>query len=96
MVNCDCCHILSCISVSFLFSAVHDYEKHVTPSEMGLRIVAESTEAYRLTTGGAFYSRGVISGMSGQRGPDLGIHLRSRTWFPCADRLRECREDLVS
>jgi hypothetical protein len=64
--------------VNFSFSASHDYENHVTASEIDLRAVVSSTETYLITAGGggAIYQGGVISSAEGQGGPDLGIYFR--------------------
>jgi hypothetical protein len=64
--------------VNFSFSASHDYENHVTASEIDLRAVVSSTETYLITAGGggAIYQGGVISSAQGQGGPDLGIYFR--------------------
>jgi len=64
--------------VNFSFSSNHDYQNHVTASEIDLRAVVSSTETYLITAGGggAIYGGGVISGLAGQGGPDLGIYFR--------------------
>jgi hypothetical protein len=64
--------------VNFSFSANHDYENHVTASEIDLRAVVTSTESYMITAGGggAIYQGGLISSAAGQGGPDLGIYFR--------------------
>ena len=64
--------------LNFSFSANHDYQNHVTSSEIDLRMVAYSSENYLLTAGGggAIYQGGLITSAVGQGGPDLGIYLR--------------------
>lgn len=63
---------------NFSFSASHNYENHVTSSEIDLRIVMLSTANYLMTAGGggAIYQGGLISAVSGQGGPDLGVYFR--------------------
>jgi hypothetical protein len=64
--------------LNFSFSAVHNYENHVTSAEIDLRMVALSTENYLLTAGGggAIYQGGLITSAAGQGGPDLGVYFR--------------------
>jgi len=64
--------------VNFSFSANHDYQNHVSASEIDLRAVVASTETYLITvgTGGAIYGGGEVTGVAGQGGPDLGLYLR--------------------
>ena len=64
--------------LNFSFSASHNYENHVTSSEIDLRMVALSTENYLVTAGGGggIYQGGLISSAGGQGGPDLGVYLR--------------------
>jgi hypothetical protein len=60
------------------FSASHNYQNHVTSSEIDLRLALFSTEDYLVTAGagGAIYGGGVISDVAGQGGPDLGVYFR--------------------
>ena len=64
--------------LNFSFSASHDFENHVTSSEIDLRMVAFSTANYLGTFGGggAIYQGGQITSAGGQGGPDLGIYFR--------------------
>jgi hypothetical protein len=64
--------------VNFSFSANHNYENHVTSSEIDLRMVMFSTANYLATAGGggAIYQGGLITSAGGQGGPDLGIYFR--------------------
>src|SRR5208283_3382128 len=64
--------------LNFSFSTSHDYENHVTSSEIDLRMVAFSTANYLATVGGggAIYQGGQITSAGGQGGPDLGVYFR--------------------
>ncbi len=64
--------------INFSFSANHDYQNHVTSSEIDLRVVALSTENYLFTAGagGAIYQGGAINRVEGQGGGDLGVYFR--------------------
>ena len=64
--------------INFSFSASHNYENHITSSEIDLRMVALSTANYRGTAGGggANVQGGQIVDPGGQGGPDLGIYFR--------------------
>jgi len=64
--------------INFSFSAVHDYQNHVTSAEIDSRLVAASTEDYLLTAGvgGAIYQGGEIAATQGQGGLDLGVYFR--------------------
>ena len=64
--------------INFSFSAVHDYQNHVTSAEIDSRVVLASTENYLFTTGvgGAIYQGGEIGQTQGQGGVDLGVYFR--------------------
>ncbi len=64
--------------INFAFSAVHDYQNHVTSAEMDSRVVAASTENYLFTAGvgGAIYQGGEIDNAQGQGGLDFGVYFR--------------------
>jgi hypothetical protein len=64
--------------INFAFSVNHDFETNITSSEIDLRAILSSTEAYLLTAGagGAIYAGGGNTGVAGQGGPDLGIYMR--------------------
>ena len=64
--------------INFSFSASHNYENHVTSSEIDLRMVALSTANYLVTAGGggAIFQGGQIVDPGGQGGPDLGVYFR--------------------
>ena len=64
--------------INFSFSASHNYENHITSSEIDLRIVALSTAKYLVTAGGggAIFQGGQIVDPGGQGGPDLGVYFR--------------------
>ena len=65
--------------INFSFSASHNYENHVTSSEIDLRMVALSTANYMVTAGGggAIFQGGQITSAGGQGGPDLGVYFRN-------------------
>ena len=64
--------------INFSFSASHNYENHITSSEIDLRMVALSTANYLVTAGGggAIFQGGQIVDAGGQGGPDLGVYFR--------------------
>lgn len=64
--------------INFSFSAIHDYQNHVTSAEIDQRVVVASTENYLFTAGvgGAIYQGGEIDNAQGQGGVDLGVYFR--------------------
>ncbi|HTY54263.1 MAG TPA: hypothetical protein VMB26_03630 [Candidatus Binataceae bacterium] len=64
--------------INFSFSAVHNYQNHVTSAEIDPRVVALATDNYLFTAGagGAIYQGGAIHAAQGQGGIDLGVYFR--------------------
>jgi len=60
------------------FSASHDSENGVTNSEIDVRAVALSKEAYMVFVGagGAMFGGGFVSGLQGHGGPAVGVYIR--------------------
>ena len=64
--------------VNLFVAPVHDFQNHVTSSEIDLRVVAKQTTDWILLlgAGGSIYGGGFISGVEGQGGLIVGVYNR--------------------
>jgi hypothetical protein len=64
--------------VNVFIAPVHDFQNHVTSSEIDFRVVAMQTPDWILLlgAGGQIYGGGFISGLAGEGGPIVGVYNR--------------------